>query len=42
MEIKDISVKDINIPDVEISDTIYYSSPPIPVAPPVTLSLIHI
>ena len=39
MEIKDISVKDINIPDVEISDTIYYSSPPIPVAPPVTIDI---
>ena len=39
MDIKDISVKDINIPDVEISDTIYYSSPPIPVAPPVTIDI---
>jgi len=39
MEIKDISVRSLDIPDVRITDTINYSSPPIPVAPPVTVNI---
>jgi len=39
MEIKDISVRNLDIPDVRITDTINYSSPPIPVAPPVTVNI---
>ena len=39
MEIKDISVRSLDIPDVRITETINYSSPPIPVAPPVTVNI---
>ena len=39
MEIKDISVRSLDIPDVRITETIDYSSPPIPVAPPVTVNI---
>ena len=39
MEIKDISVRSLDIPDVRITDTINYSAPPIPVAPPVTVNI---
>ena len=39
MEIKDISVRSLEIPDVKINDTVNYSSPPIPVAPPVTIDI---
>ena len=39
MEIKDISVRSLQIPDVKINDTVNYSSPPIPVAPPVTIDI---
>ena len=51
MEIKEINISGVSIPDVTIVDPRNYSSPPIPVAPPVTvnigvpvvdLSLIHI
>ena len=39
MEIKEINVSGINIPDVTIVDPRNYSSPPIPVAPPVTVNI---
>ena len=39
MEIKDISVRSLDIPDVRITETINYSSPAIPVAPPVTVNI---
>ena len=39
MEIKDISVRSLDIPDVRITETINYSSPPIPVTPPVTVNI---
>ena len=39
MEIKDISVRSLDIPDVRITETINYSSPAIPVAPPVTIDI---
>ena len=39
MEIKDISVRSLDIPDVKITETINYSSPAIPVAPPVTIDI---
>ena len=39
MEIKDISVRSLDIPDVRITETIDYSSPSIPVAPPVTVNI---
>ena len=39
MEIEDISVRSLDIPDVRITETINYSSPPIPVAPPVTVNI---
>ena len=39
MEIKDISVRSLDIPDVRITDIVDYSSPPIPVAPPVTVNI---
>ena len=39
MEIKDIKIRDLDIPDVRITDTFNYSSPPIPVAPPVTIDI---
>ncbi len=39
MEIEDIGVRSLDIPDVRITDTFNYSSPPIPVAPPVTVNI---
>jgi hypothetical protein len=39
MEIKDISVRSLDIPDVRITETINYSSPPIPIEPPVTVNI---
>lgn len=39
MEIKDIRIRGLDIPDVRITDTINYSSPPIPVTPPVTIDI---
>jgi hypothetical protein len=39
MEIKEINVSGISIPDVTIVDPRNYSSPPIPVAPPVTVDI---
>jgi len=39
MEIKEINVSGVNIPDITIVDPRNYSSPPIPVAPPVTVNI---
>ena len=39
MEIKDIRIRSLDIPDVRITDVVDYSSPPIPVAPPVTIDI---
>ena len=39
MEIKEINISGVNIPDVTIVDPRNYSSPPIPVAPPVTVNI---
>ena len=39
MEIKDIRIRSLDIPDVRITDVVEYSSPPIPVAPPVTIDI---
>ena len=39
MEIKEINVSGVNIPDVTVVDPRNYSSPPIPVAPPVTVNI---
>ena len=39
MEIKEINVSGVNIPDVTIVDPRNYSSPPIPIAPPVTVNI---
>ena len=39
MEIKEINVSGVSIPDVTIVDPRNYSSPPIPVAPPVTVNI---
>ena len=39
MEIKEIRVSGISIPDVTVVDSNNYSSPPIPVAPPVTVNI---
>jgi hypothetical protein len=39
MEIKDISVRDLDIPDVRITETINYSQPVIPYAPPVVVEI---
>ena len=39
MEIEDIGIRSLDIPDVRITETINYSSPPIPVAPPVTVNI---
>ena len=39
MEINDIGIRKLDIPDVRITETINYSSPPIPVAPPVTVNI---
>jgi len=39
MEIKQINVSGVNIPDITIVDPRNYSSPPIPVAPPVTVNI---
>ena len=39
MEIKQINISGIDIPDVTIVDRSNYSSPPIPVAPPVTVNI---
>jgi len=39
MEIKEINISGVNIPDVTIVDPRNYSSPPIPIAPPVTVNI---
>ena len=39
MEIKDINISGVSIPDVTVVDPGNYSSPPIPVAPPVTVNI---
>jgi hypothetical protein len=39
MEIKDINISGVSIPDVTVVDPDNYSSPPIPVAPPVTVNI---
>ena len=39
MEIKEINVSGVDIPDITIVDPRNYSSPPIPVAPPVTVNI---
>ena len=39
MEIKDIDISGVSIPDVTVVDSGNYSSPPIPVAPPVTVNI---
>ena len=39
MEIKEINISGVSIPDVTIVDPRNYSSPPIPVAPPVTVNI---
>jgi hypothetical protein len=39
MEIKDINISGVSIPDVTVVDSGNYSSPPIPVAPPVTVNI---
>ena len=39
MEIKEINISGINIPDVTIVDPSNYSSPPIPLAPPVVVDI---
>ena len=39
MEIKDIRIRSLDIPDVRITDVVDYSSPSIPVAPPVTIDI---
>ena len=39
MDIKDIRIRSLDIPDVRITDVVDYSSPPIPVAPPVTIDI---
>ena len=40
MEIKEINISGVSIPDVTIVDPRNYSSPPIPVAPPVTVNTV--
>ena len=39
MEIKEINISGVSIPDVTVVDPSNYSSPPIPVAPPVTVNI---
>jgi hypothetical protein len=39
MEIKEINVSGVNIPDITIVDPRNYSSPPIPIAPPVVVNI---
>jgi hypothetical protein len=39
MEIKDINISGVSIPDVTVVNPGNYSSPPIPVAPPVTVNI---
>ena len=39
MEIKEINISGVNIPDITVVDRSNYSSPPIPVAPPVTVNI---
>ena len=39
MDIKDIRIRSLDIPDVRITDVVDYSSPAIPVAPPVTIDI---
>ena len=39
MEIKEINISGVSIPDVTVVDPGNYSSPPIPVAPPVTVNI---
>ena len=39
MEIKEINISGVNIPDITVLDRDNYSSPPIPVAPPVTVNI---
>ena len=39
MEIKDIRISGVSIPEVTVVDSSSYSSPPIPVAPPVTVNI---
>ena len=39
MEIKEINISGIDIPDITVLDRGNYSSPPIPVAPPVTVNI---
>jgi len=39
MEIKEINVSGVNIPDITIVDPRNYSSPPIPLAPPVVVNI---
>ena len=39
MEIKQINVSGVNIPDITIVDPRNYSSPPIPIAPPVVVNI---
>ena len=39
MEIKEINISGVNIPDITVVDHSNYSSPPIPVAPPVTVNI---
>jgi len=39
MEIEEINVSGVSIPDVTVVDSFNYSSPPIPVAPPVTVNI---
>ena len=39
MEIKEINISGVSIPDVTVVDRGNYSSPPIPIAPPVTIDI---